>query len=215
MCRASWCLALSECSVTASREVKMATIRRERVEREDTDCALREPTAWCAQSGMNDTDSHIHWICMQLNVRLFSVMASQLQDTIQVLQRIWHQPAFVCRKMPELRGLKGSVADVIIIFLHSISQRERKNLYLEYPDLPQIDWVSMAIKASLNQKMWASHPMAKLFFKCGASINIINTNLKIIYCEDETTSFRMFLFHWKLMLQWTTMTLWTRGLGLQ
>lgn len=117
---------------------KMATIRRKRMEREDTDCALRKRMAWCGLSGMNDTDSHIRWICTQLNVRLFSIMASQPQDTIPVLQRIWDQPAFVCGKMPELWGLKGLVSDVIIIFLHSIVKGNWKTSPLSAQTFPKL-----------------------------------------------------------------------------
>lgn len=72
MCRASQCLALSICPVTASREVKMTTRRRKREEEEDTACALREPTAWCGLSDWMYTDNRICSICSQLDAHLCS-----------------------------------------------------------------------------------------------------------------------------------------------
>lgn len=128
------------------------TIRRE--------CTQITASAQCARS----------WTCTYLAV------ASHQKDASQVLQSSWAQPALACRKMPELRRLKGLVVGVIVIFLHSIRQRKLKTL--SRVPKPSLNWLHFYGSKGFffqrtNPKNVSQPPRGKTFLKmwCFCKLN--------------------------------------------
>lgn len=139
MCRASQCLALSICSVTASREVKMTRRRKKKKEEEDTACALREPTGLLWTIRRECTQITASAQSARSLTGTYLAVASHQKEASQVLQSSWAQPALARRKTPELRWLKGLVVGVIVIPLHSIRQRKLETL--SRVPKPSLNWL--------------------------------------------------------------------------